>query len=108
METPNFAQNLIHRFLIHFLPDGFHRTLHYGLLARAGPKANITKICTLLGAQAVKQDAPPPAKVIPLPLREFYQGCRDQFVLSRYSHPGNHPFPAVWTCRGSVPVSQLI
>lgn len=41
----------IRRFLIHVLPDGFHRIRHYGLLASAKRKANIAKIRTLLGSQ---------------------------------------------------------
>ncbi len=39
----------IRRFLIHVLPDGFHRIRHYGLLASAARKANIAKIRVLLG-----------------------------------------------------------
>ncbi len=38
LTTPEF----IRRFLIHVLPDGFHRIRHYGLLANATRKANIT------------------------------------------------------------------
>jgi hypothetical protein len=34
----------IRRFLIHTLPDGFHRIRHYGLLASATRKANLAKI----------------------------------------------------------------
>ena len=41
----------IRRFLIHILPDGFHRIRHYGLLASTARKANITKIRTLLDSQ---------------------------------------------------------
>ena len=48
----------IRRFLIHVLPDGFHRIRHYGLLASAARKANIAKIRALLGASA-SRSAPP-------------------------------------------------
>jgi hypothetical protein len=34
----------IRRFLIHVLPDGFHRIRHYGFLASAGRKTTIAKI----------------------------------------------------------------
>ncbi|UES42102.1 IS91 family transposase [Roseibium aggregatum] len=44
----------IRRFLIHVLPDGFHRIRHYGLLASASRRANIARIRTLLGAQPPK------------------------------------------------------
>ena len=40
----------IRRFLIHVLPDGFHRIRHYGLLASATRKANIAEARALLGA----------------------------------------------------------
>ena len=40
----------IRRFLLHVLPRGFHRIRHYGLLASASRKANITRIRELLAA----------------------------------------------------------
>ncbi|PTX60692.1 putative transposase [Sulfitobacter mediterraneus] len=49
---------LIRRFLIHVLPDGFHRIRHYGLLASGTRKANLTKIRGLLCIQPPdKEDA---------------------------------------------------
>ena len=51
------TDEFIRRFLIHVLPDGFHRIRHYGLLASAAQrKANIAKIRAWLGA-----DRPAPA-----------------------------------------------
>jgi hypothetical protein len=44
----------IRRFLLHVLPNGFHRIRHYGLLASATCKANIARIKELIAA-------PPPA-----------------------------------------------
>lgn len=44
LATPEF----IRRFLIHVLPDGFHRIRHYGLLANTTGKANIRNISALL------------------------------------------------------------
>jgi hypothetical protein len=64
-----------HRFLIHVLPDGFHRIRHYGLLASAGRKANIAKIRNLLG-EALPDTAPETeAEPIPLTLREPCPCC---------------------------------
>ena len=40
----------IRRFLIHVLPDGFHRIRHYGLFANANRAANIALARRLLGA----------------------------------------------------------
>jgi hypothetical protein len=48
------TSEFIRRFLIHVLPDRFHRIRHYGLLASARRKANIAKVRVLLGAQTPK------------------------------------------------------
>jgi hypothetical protein len=42
----------IRRFLIHVLPDGFHRIRHYGLLASAGHKTNIANRQTLRSSRS--------------------------------------------------------
>jgi hypothetical protein len=65
----------IRRFLIHTLPDGFHRIRHYGLLASAARKANLAKIRTLIGAEIAKPDDPPGVEIIPLTLREPCPDC---------------------------------
>ncbi len=65
------------RFLIHVLPDGFHRIRHYGWLASAARKANIKKIRVLLGTQRAEQTtktAPEP-EITPLTLREPCPCC---------------------------------
>lgn len=64
------TDEFIRRFLIHVLPDGFHRIRHYGLLASAGHKANVARIRKLLGAQTPSQHDAPNAEVTPLTLRE--------------------------------------
>lgn len=69
------TDEFIRRFLIHVLPDGFHRIRHYGLLASASRKVNIAKIRTLLrGPQpaAAPETAADPA---PLTLREPCPCC---------------------------------
>jgi len=69
------TDEFIRRFLIHVLPDGFHRIRHYGLLASASRRANIAKIRTLLGAT---QPVTPPEGAIesvPLTLREPCPCC---------------------------------
>jgi hypothetical protein len=42
----------IRRFLIHVLPDGFHRIRHYGLFANGGRTANFARARQLLNAPA--------------------------------------------------------
>ena len=44
------ADEFIRRFLIHVLPDGFHRIRHYGLFANANRAGNIALARRLLGA----------------------------------------------------------
>lgn len=46
------TDEFIRRFLIHVLPNGFHRIRHYGLLAGAARKAKITKIRNLMGRRS--------------------------------------------------------
>ena len=46
----------IRRFLIHVLPDGFHRIRHYGLLANGGRADNIARARRLLDAPAIESD----------------------------------------------------
>jgi len=75
------TSEFIRRFLIHVLPDRFHRIRHYGLLASSGRKANIAKARALLGAQTAKQDDPPAAEVTPLSLREPCPNCGGQMRI---------------------------
>jgi hypothetical protein len=49
------ADEFIRRFLIHVLPDGFHRIRHYGLLANGNRTGNIALARRLLG----EPDPPP-------------------------------------------------
>jgi hypothetical protein len=71
LATPEF----IRRFLIHVLPNNFHRIRHYGLLASATRKANIARIRGLLGQSSIEQDAQQSAEIIPLTLREPCPCC---------------------------------
>ena len=42
------AEEFIRRFLLHVLPDGFHRIRHYGLFATSQCKANVARVRSLL------------------------------------------------------------
>jgi len=42
------AQEFMRRFLLHVLPNGFHRIRHYGLIANAGRKGNLARARELL------------------------------------------------------------
>ncbi|EEE35648.1 transposase [Rhodobacteraceae bacterium KLH11] len=69
------TNEFIRRFLMHVLPDGFHRIRHCGFLASAQRKANIAKIRTLLGVEGSGREDAPTAEVIPLTLREPCPDC---------------------------------
>lgn len=81
----------IRRFLIHVLPDGFHRIRHYGLLASAGRKTNVAKIRALLGAETVKQDQPSGAEIVPLTLREPCPDCGGPMRIVEIFRRGHKP-----------------
>jgi hypothetical protein len=53
MTLPAFE--FLRRFLLHVLPDGFHRIRHYGFLASAKRLANVARIRSLLGDGVVTE-----------------------------------------------------
>jgi hypothetical protein len=89
LATPEF----IRRFLIHVLPEGFHRIRHYGLLASSTRKTNITKIRALL---CVERPDPatasgPDAEIIPLTLREPCPCCGGPMRIIEVFRRGQKP-----------------
>ncbi|MGC1304437.1 MAG: transposase, partial [Caulobacteraceae bacterium] len=48
------AAEFIRRFLIHVLPQGFHRIRHFGLFANTGRAANLAKLRALLKPQSAR------------------------------------------------------
>ena len=93
----------IRRFLLHVLPDGFHRIRHYGLLAGAARKATLARIRDLLGAAAPAGNdatdtdvaaAAHPERTVPR-LRRADADRRD---LPARRTP-DHPRPAAEGCR---------
>ena len=89
LATPEF----IRRFLIHVLPDGFHRIRHYGLLASSTRKANITKIRALLCVQQPEQLAvpEPQTEIVPLTLREPCPCCGGPMRIIEIFRRGQTP-----------------
>lgn len=89
LATPEF----IRRFLIHVLPDGFHRIRHYGFLASSTRKPSITKIRSLLCVQRPEQVATPKAEaeVIPLMLREPCPCCAGPMRIIETFRRGQRP-----------------
>jgi hypothetical protein len=90
LETGEF----IRRFLIHVLPDGFHRIRHYGLLAGATRKATIARIRTLLGEASPARDRDPQtpgAEIVPLTLREPCPCCGGPMRIVEIFRRGQRP-----------------
>ena len=50
------ADEFVRRFLIHTLPDGFHRIRHYGLFANGGRVRNIARARELLGVAVAETE----------------------------------------------------
>src|ERR1044071_9082100 len=57
------AFEFIRRFLLHTLPDGFHRIRHYGFLAN-GHRAEKLALCRKLLAMAASAENPEPSDTI--------------------------------------------
>jgi Putative transposase/Transposase zinc-binding domain len=85
------TDEFIRRFLIHVLPDGFHRIRHYGFLASAGRKAAIAKIRTVLTTETAKEDDPPSVEIIPLTLREPCPDCGGPMRIIEIFRRGQKP-----------------
>jgi len=84
------ADEFIRRFLLHVLPDGFHRIRHYGLFASGARAVNIARIRTLLAP------APPLDQVDPQPAHNEPPApacpcCGGRLVIIERFRPGTHP-----------------
>lgn len=82
----------IRRFLIHVLPDGFHRIRHYGLLASAARKRNVETVRRLLGARPPAQaEAADTDTAPPLPLKEPCPDCGGPMRIIETFRRGERP-----------------
>ena len=86
------AGEFIRRFLIHVLPDGFHRIRHYGLFANGSRAGNIARVRELLNAPAPQNDADnaadpdePPTLGHPCPC------CGGRMIIIETFEPGCSP-----------------
>jgi hypothetical protein len=85
------TDEFIRRFLMHVLPDGFHRIRHYGLLAGATRKATIARIRRLLGEAPQNPTPQESAEVIPLTLREPCPCCGGAMRIVEIFRRGQKP-----------------
>lgn len=90
MLLPTFE--FIRRFLMHVLPDRFHRIRHYGFLAGSGRKEKVAKIRVLLrDIKSVEPDQPLDETASPLTLREPCPCCRGQMRIVETFRGGQIP-----------------
>jgi len=87
------SDEFIRRFLIHVLPNGFHRIRHYGLFANGGRAENLARARELLGVPA-QQDEPgdadanadePPMHSLPCPC------CGGRMIIIEIFERGSTP-----------------
>jgi hypothetical protein len=90
------AQEFIRRFLLHTLPDGFHRIRHFGFLANGHRAAKLALCRRLLGAPAsdastdeVEDEASPPAS-------RHCPGCGAVMMLTGILPPLRPHRPQLW------------
>lgn len=97
------AGEFIRRFLLHVLPDGFHRIRHYGLFANGHRAENIAKARALLGVQGAsaitvvaepKEEAAPTTSEAPEPKR--CPCCGGRMILVEIFERGSAP--RTWRC----------
>ncbi|HEY1431817.1 MAG TPA: IS91 family transposase [Stellaceae bacterium] len=88
------ADEFIRRFLIHVLPDGFHRIRHYGLFANGGRAENIAQARQLLNI-AAPQNAPSDADSTgdsePQALSHPCPCCGGRMIIIEIFQPGCAP-----------------
>jgi hypothetical protein len=93
------AHEFIRRFLLHVLPDGFHRIRHYGLFANPTRADNIATARALLADPALatptQTAAPEPRTSMTCPC------CGGRMILIEVFERGAGP--SVWSC---VPTTQ--
>ncbi len=82
------VDEFIRRFLLHVLPKGFHRIRHYGLLASANCKANVSRARELL---AVPPEAKAAEPVEPTDPRPPCPCCGGRMIIIQTFQRGMQP-----------------
>jgi hypothetical protein len=90
------AHEFLRRFLLHVLPDGFHRIRHYGFLAKGDRAESLARVRRLLQAQPTGE---PAAASEPLAdAREPFARCPDCGGLMRCIGPVDRSPAAAFRC----------
>ena len=86
------VDEFIRRFLLHVLPDGFHRIRHYGLFGNGVRQANLARARTLL-AVADKPMADAPAPDAPIEPSRCCPCCGGRMIIIEWFARGCAPRP---------------
>lgn len=90
------AEEFIRRFLLHTLPDGFHRIRHYGFLAN-GHRAEKLALCRkLLDAPPPEPAAEPAADATPSHRHDRCPCCGGQMITLAIWRCGEAPSRPIW------------
>jgi hypothetical protein len=87
------VDEFIRRFLLHVLPDGFHRIRHYGLFGNGVRQANLARVRALL-AVAGKPMAEAPAPDAPIEPSRCCPCCGGRMIIIERFARGCAPRPA--------------
>ena len=82
----------IRRFLIHVLPQGFHRIRHYGLYANGGRTENLARARRLLGVPTPRREPDPVAEADQPPMLSYpCPHCGGAMIVIETFEPGHPP-----------------
>ncbi len=82
----------IRRFLIHVLPQGFHRIRHYGLFANGGRAQNLARARELLCVPTPRREPDPIADADQPPMLSYpCPSCGGPMIIIETFERGNEP-----------------
>ncbi len=86
------TDEFIRRFLIHVLPQGFHRIRHYGLFANGGRTENLARARQLLDLPAPQDETEPTTEAEQPPsLAQPCPCCGGTMIIIETFEPGHAP-----------------
>jgi hypothetical protein len=85
------VDEFIRRFLLHVLPDGFHRIRHYGLFAKGGRADNLARARHLLAVAAPQSETDGTSDGEPPSLAHSCPGCGGRLITIETIARGGAP-----------------
>ena len=90
------ADEFIRRFLLHTLPDGFHRIRHYGFLANGHRAAKLALCRKLLDVAPAEPDAEQARDIVPLRRPDRCPCCGGAMIILATLAPPQPRRPSFW------------